>query len=52
MVIEAACNAKKFLADDDPFSEFDLSVTHRLRTLRDFPTALHVHLSSVDVYAD
>jgi nucleoside-diphosphate-sugar epimerase len=52
VVIEAACNSKKFLADNDPFGEFDLSVTHRLRTLRDFPAALHVHLSSVDVYAD
>jgi nucleoside-diphosphate-sugar epimerase len=50
VVIEAACNSKKFLADERPFDEFDLSVTHRLRTLRDFPARLHVHISSVDVY--
>jgi nucleoside-diphosphate-sugar epimerase len=52
LVIEAACNSKKFLADQDPVAEFDASVTHRLRTLQDFPAPLHVHLSSVDVYSD
>jgi nucleoside-diphosphate-sugar epimerase len=52
VVIEAACNSKKFLAENQPFDEFDLSVTHRLRTLRDFPAPLHVHISSVDVYSD
>ena len=52
VVIQAACNSKKYLADDDPVSEFDLSVTHCLRTLRGFPAPLHVHISSVDVYAD
>jgi nucleoside-diphosphate-sugar epimerase len=52
MVIQAACNSKKYLADNDPVAEFDLSVTHCLRTLRDFPAPLHVHISSVDVYAE
>jgi nucleoside-diphosphate-sugar epimerase len=52
VVIQAACNSKKYLADDDPVAEFDLSVAHCLRTLRDFPASLHVHISSVDVYAD
>jgi len=52
IVIEAACNSKKYLADERPVEEFDLSVTHRLRTLKDFPAALHVHISSVDVYDD
>jgi nucleoside-diphosphate-sugar epimerase len=52
LVIEAAGNSKKFLADQDPVAEFDASVTHRLRTLRDFPAAMHLHLSSVDVYSD
>src|SRR5689334_8921941 len=52
VVIDAAGNSKKFLAEDRPFDEFDLSVAHRLRTLRDFPARLHIHISSVDVYDD
>ncbi len=52
ITIEAACNSRKYLADESPVAEFDLSVTHRLRTLVDFPAALQVHLSSVDVYSD
>lgn len=52
IVIEAGCNSKKYLADEEPKKEFDLSVAHRLRTLRDFPSDLHVHVSSVDVYHD
>jgi nucleoside-diphosphate-sugar epimerase len=50
IVIEAACNSKKFLADTDPVLDLDLSVAHRSRTLRDFPADVHLHISSVDVY--
>lgn len=52
VTIEAACNSRKYLAEEQPVVEFDLSVAHRMRTLRDFPARLHVHLSSVDVYRD
>lgn len=52
VVIEAGCNSKKYLADQEPSREFDLSVAHRLRSLLDFPADLHVHISSVDVYHD
>jgi len=52
VVVEAACNSKKFLADHEPVKEFEASVTHRLRTLSDFPAELHLHISSVDVYTD
>jgi len=52
VVIEAACNSRKYLAEEQPFEEFDLSVAHRLRTLRDFPADLILHISSVDVYSD
>ena len=52
VVVEAACNSKKFLSDKNPLEDFDLSVAHRLRTLLDFPADFHVHISSVDVYAD
>ena len=52
LVIEAACNARKFLADENPRADFEASVAHRLRTLFDFPAPRHLHLSSVDVYHD
>lgn len=52
VVIEAACNSKKFLADENPLADFEASVTHRLKTVLDFPAASHVHISSVDVYSD
>jgi nucleoside-diphosphate-sugar epimerase len=52
IVVDASCNSKKYLADEDPCREFALSVDHRLRTLRDFPAALQVHISSVDVYGN
>ena len=52
VVIEAACNSKKYLADRDPLAEFELSVTHRLKSLRRFPADLQLHISSVDVYGD
>jgi nucleoside-diphosphate-sugar epimerase len=52
VVIEAACNSRKFWAEENPFDEFDASVGHRLRSLRDFSADLHLHLSSVDVYDD
>jgi nucleoside-diphosphate-sugar epimerase len=52
VLIDAAGNSKKFLADENPAAEFEASVVHRLRTLRDFPARFHLHLSSVEVYHD
>jgi len=52
VVIEAACNSKKFLATENPVAEFEASVTHRLKSLQRFPADLQVHISSVDVYSD
>lgn len=52
VVIDAAGNSKKYVADQDPARDFDASVAHRMRTLFDFPAALQLHVSSVDVYAD
>lgn len=52
IVIEAACNSKKFLADEQPLVDFEASVGHRLRTLLQFPAEFHLHISSVDVYSD
>ncbi len=52
VLVECACNSKKFLSDSDPRAEFELSVTHRLHSLCDFPAQYHIHVSSVDVYSD
>ncbi len=52
IVIDASGNSKKFLAERDPAEDFQLSVTHRLKTLRDFPADYHLHVSSADVYSD
>lgn len=52
VVVEAACNSKKYLADQNPVAEFEASVTHRLNTLLRFPAEFHLHISSVDVYSD
>ena len=52
VVIEAACNSKKYLADQNPVAEFEASVTHRLKSLQRFPATLQLHISSVDVYCD
>ncbi len=52
VVIDCAGNSRKYVAEEAPVAEFDLSVGHRLRTLHDFPAGLHVHVSSVDVYPD
>ncbi len=50
LVIDASCNSRKYLADDNPVEEFQQSVAHRMRTLHDFRAPLQVHVSSVDVY--
>jgi nucleoside-diphosphate-sugar epimerase len=52
VTIDVSGNSKKFLADQQPLLDLELSVAHRLRTLRDFPAARQVHISSVDVYDD
>ena len=52
IVIDCSGNSRKYLADQKPVEEFDLSVAQRLRTIETFPAALHLHVSSVDVYSD
>lgn len=50
VVVDCSGNSRKYLAEERPGEEFPLSVTQRLRTLLDFPAALQLHVSSVDVY--
>ncbi len=52
VVVDAAANSRKYLAEEHPLEDFRLSVEHRLRTLLDFRADLHLHVSSVDVYED
>ena len=52
VVIEAACNSKKFMAEQEPLAEFDSSVAHRLRTLIDFPARLDEEFLARGIPAD
>jgi nucleoside-diphosphate-sugar epimerase len=52
VLVDASGNSTKYLAETDPLADFDRTVRQRMLTLRDFPSAFHVHLSSVDVYDD
>jgi nucleoside-diphosphate-sugar epimerase len=50
VVVDCSANSRKYLAEERPVEDFDLSVTQRLRTLHAFPARQHLHVSSVDVY--
>lgn len=52
VVFNASNNSKKYISDREPVTDFDLSVVQQMRVLADFPSHLHVLLSSVDVYSD
>lgn len=52
LVIDAACNSKKYLADNDPVHEASSSIIHKLKTLTEIQSKFHIHISSVDVYED
>lgn len=52
ILIDAAGNSKKFIADQNLKLDFELTVQHRIQTLLSFNASLHVHISSVDVYQD
>lgn len=50
VLIHAAANSRKYLADSDWYADFEASVTSVLRTMRDFDVDRYVLISSVDVY--
>lgn len=52
IVVNANGNSKKYLAQQQPALDFDLSVRSVMRALADFPAGLYVQLSSMDVYPD
>lgn len=52
LLIDAAGNSRKYLADENPERERDISVRQRIQLLHDFMPKRLIHLSSVDVYPD
>ena len=52
VVVFAAGNARRYLADRDPSADLDASVGAVYRALRDFPSERFVLASTVDVYPD
>lgn len=51
VVINAACNARKFFADEHPVLDIDATVGHTLRALLAYPAGLFIQISTVDVYS-
>ena len=51
VLVNAAANSRKYLADTDWAADFDASVRSVVRTLRDFTVDRYVLMSSVDVYS-
>ena len=52
VLVNANGNAKKFLAEREPKTDFDASVRSVRASLDDFEFGTYVYLSSVDVYPD
>lgn len=52
LLVNANGNSKKFLARENPPLDFDLSVRSVHQSLFDFPAAMYVHLSTIDVYSN
>jgi len=50
LLIDAAGNSRKYLAEEDPLADFELTVSLVMRTLLDYPAEHFVLISSVDVY--
>jgi nucleoside-diphosphate-sugar epimerase len=52
LLINANGNSKKFLANQDPKLDFELSVQSVLKSTFDFKFQKYIHLSTCDVYAN
>jgi len=52
ILINANGNSRKYLAGEDPKTEFKMSVQSVLDSITDFPCRRYIMLSSVDVYTD
>jgi len=52
LVVDAAGNSRKYLAEKEPWRDFELTVVYKSAVLEHYPARFHLHVSSVDVYAD
>ncbi|HPF99900.1 MAG TPA: NAD(P)-dependent oxidoreductase [Kiritimatiellia bacterium] len=52
LLINANGNSRKYLANQNPALDFDLSVQSVMRSLEDFHTRHYVYISSIDVYSN
>ena len=52
LLVNAAGNSKKYLANEDPVRDFDYSLKALLRSFEDFQFSSYVYISSIDVYSD
>ncbi|MGQ9661371.1 MAG: NAD-dependent epimerase/dehydratase family protein [Kiritimatiellia bacterium] len=52
VLINANGNSRKYLAEQEPLKDFELSVLSVARSFHDFPAAYYVYLSSIDIYPD
>ena len=52
LVVDAASNSRKYLAEKEPWKDFELTAMHKATVLEHYPAHFHLHVSSVDVYAD
>lgn len=52
LFVNADGNSRKYLAQQDPVREFEMSVLSVMRSLKDFSYQKYVLLSSIDVYPD
>ena len=52
LLINANGNSRKYLANQNPALDFDLSVQSVMRSLEDFHSRHYVYISSIDVYSN
>jgi len=52
IVVYAASNSRKYIADENPLEDFEMSVLNRMKAILDYRAGLQIHISSVDVYEE
>lgn len=50
VVINASCNPRKYLADEQPLQDIDATVKQTLKVLLNYPAGVFIQISTVDVY--
>jgi len=52
LIINANGNSRKYLAEQDPNKDFEMSTLSVMRSLKDFTAGFYIYISSVDVYTN